>query len=168
MIGTNIIRFWSIKWNGINRHIRLLLDTVITEHSISIILTHHSKHKVLSFHILNFTILQIYFIRITLRSLFYTLKYDQLHILDPIFPLTMVANLMKPLLVLFVFLVVMENSERQFTSAISVPNVEVGTPSISGLQEVEDSRQWQGCKAKGSGCWAYDDCCSRRCIFFCY
>merc|ERR1712212_120105 len=110
------------------------MGTVITEHSISIILTHHSKHKVL----------------------------------DPIFPLTMVANLMKPLLVLFVFLVVMENSERQFTSAISVPNVEVGTPSIRGQQEVEDSRQWQGCRSKGSGCWAYDDCCSRRCIFVCY
>ena len=53
----------------------------------------------------------------------------------------MVANLTKPLLVVFVFLVVMNNSERQFASAKSVPNVEVGTPSIRGLQEVEDSRQ---------------------------
>ena len=119
----------------------------------------NNSHTVLSFYSRNSTIK---------RSLFYRLIYDQLHILDPNSPLTMVANLIKPLLVLFLFLVVMENSERQFTSAKSVPNVEVGTPSIMDLQEVEDSRQWQGCKGKGGGCWAYDDCCSRRCIFVCY
>ena len=60
----------------------------------------------------------------------------------------MVANLIKSLLVLFVFLVMMKNSEHQFTTAKSVPDVEVGTPSIRDLQEVEDR-----CKASGSFCW---------------
>ena len=35
----------------------------------------------------------------------------------------MVANLIKSLLVLFVFLVMMKNSEHQFTTAKSVPDV---------------------------------------------
>ena len=78
----------------------------------------------------------------------------------------MVANLIKSLLVLFVFLVMMKNSEHQFTTAKSVPDVEVGTPSIRDLQEVEDR-----CKAKGSFCMSSSSCCSsylytRACPWF--
>ena len=72
----------------------------------------------------------------------------------------MVANLIKPLLVVFVFLVVMNNSERQYATAKSVPNVEVRTPSTRDLQEVEDR-----CKARNSFCWGSSSCCSRQCIF---
>ena len=72
----------------------------------------------------------------------------------------MVANLIKPLLVVFVFLVVMNNSERQFATAKSVPNVEVRTSSTRELQEVEDR-----CKAKYSVCGDNLSCCSRQCYF---
>ena len=67
----------------------------------------------------------------------------------------MIANLIKPLLVLVVFLVVMKNSERQFAIAKSVHNVEVGSPSIRGLQEVEDR-----CGKHGDACfWNGSPCC---------
>ena len=73
----------------------------------------------------------------------------------------MVANLIKALLVLFVFLVVMNDSERQFAIAKSVHNVDVASPSIRGMQEVEDR-----CKPKGSSCMGggNKDCCSGRCL----
>ena len=73
----------------------------------------------------------------------------------------MVANLIKPLLVLFVFLVVMKDSERQFAIAKSVHNVDVASPSIRGMQEVEDR-----CKPKGRSCMGggHKVCCSGRCL----
>ena len=75
----------------------------------------------------------------------------------------MVANLMKALLVLFVFLVVMKNSDSQFATAKSVHDVEVGTPSIRDLQEVEAR-----CKKGGSPCTSSKSCCSRACfVGFC-
>ena len=78
----------------------------------------------------------------------------------------MVANLIKSLLVLFVYLAVMKNSDSQFTIAKSVHNVEVGTPSIRDLQEVEDR-----CRPGGSKCESSADassCCSRMCFLgFC-
>ena len=67
----------------------------------------------------------------------------------------MAANLIKPLIVLFVFFVVMKNSERQFAIAKSVQNFEVGSPSIRGLQEEEDR-----CKPWGSFCVWSSECCS--------
>ena len=70
----------------------------------------------------------------------------------------MVANLIKSLLVLFVFLVVMKNSEHQFAIAKSVQNVEVGSPSIRGLQEAEDR-----CTGYARFCLWSKDCCSGKC-----
>ena len=72
----------------------------------------------------------------------------------------MVANLIKSLLVLFVFLVVMKNSERQFAIAKSVRNVEVGAASIRALQEVGDR-----CGGQFETCWDGDGstCCSGYC-----
>ena len=72
----------------------------------------------------------------------------------------MVANLIKPLLVLFVFLVVMKNSERQFAIAKYVHSVEVASPSIRGMQEVEDRK----CKPSGGWCTWDKTCCGRVCI----
>ena len=72
----------------------------------------------------------------------------------------MVANLIKPLLVVFVFLVVMNNSERQFATAKSVPNVEIRTPSTRDPQEVEDR-----CKGYGRACIWSSTCCSGRCTW---
>merc|ERR1711872_671662 len=96
--------------------------------------------------------------KVTLRQPFSVPK-------DPnnINPLTMVANLIKPLFVLFVFLVVTENSEHQFATAKSVPNFEVEPPPIRELQEVEDR-----CKAGGSLCFGTGRgvCCSSKCLFF--
>ena len=65
----------------------------------------------------------------------------------------MVANLIKTLLVLFVFLILMKNSESQ-----SVPDVEVGSPSIRDLEEVEDR---DDCP---TWCWWSSECCSNQCI----
>ena len=70
----------------------------------------------------------------------------------------MVANLIKPLLVLFVYLVVMKNSERQFAIAKSVQNVEVGLPLIRGLQEAEDR-----CQGWYKSCILSSQCCSGKC-----
>ena len=67
----------------------------------------------------------------------------------------MVANLIKTLLVLFAFLVVMRNSESK-----SVPDVEVGSPSIRDLEEVEDRIYC------ATWCWYSSSCCSNRCIAF--
>ena len=76
----------------------------------------------------------------------------------------MVENLIKPLLILFVFLVVTENSERQFATAKYVPNVEVRTPSIRDLQEPEDR-----CLEKYfKYCQANYQCCSGTCVFVCW
>ena len=67
----------------------------------------------------------------------------------------MVTNVLKALLVLFVFLVVMKNSERQFAIAKSVQNVEVGLPSIRDLQEAEDRR----CQGWYQSCILSSQCC---------
>ena len=81
----------------------------------------------------------------------------------------MVADLVKPLLVLFVFLIVIKDSERQFAIAKSVHNVDVASPSIRGMQVVEDR-----CKPNGSSCMGSSECCSGRCLgefvvqFHCY
>ena len=72
----------------------------------------------------------------------------------------MVANLIKTLLVLFVFLILMKNSESQ-----SVPDVEVGSPSIRDIREVEDRGTCRDTKA-GGFCWSNSECCSRQCYFF--
>ena len=72
----------------------------------------------------------------------------------------MVTNLLKALLVLFVFLVVMKNSERQFAIAKSVQNVEVGSPSIRGLKEAE----WlYRCLGLHKSCYLHSECCSKKC-----
>ena len=67
----------------------------------------------------------------------------------------MVANLIKTLLVLFVFLILMKNSESQ-----SVPDVEVGSPSIRGLKEAE----WlYRCLGWHKSCYLHSECCSKKC-----
>ena len=72
----------------------------------------------------------------------------------------MVANLIKPLLVLFVFLIVMKNSEHQFAIAKSVHSVEVASPSIRGMQEVEDRK----CTKPGGWCIWSSSCCGYQCF----
>ena len=47
----------------------------------------------------------------------------------------MVANVMKPLLVLFVFLFVLKNSKRQFAIAKSAHNAIDGSPSIGAYNK---------------------------------
>ena len=92
----------------------------------------------------------------------------------------MVANLIKHLLVLFVFLSVMKNSKRQFAIAKSVHNAEVGSPSIGGLQQVEDwvanrdfptpqeLEEHENCTRMGKFCVRSSSCCSKRCGGFWY
>ena len=86
----------------------------------------------------------------------------------------MVANLIKPLLFLFVFLVVMKNAKRQFAIA------EVGSPSIGGLQQVEDwvanrdfptpqeLEEHEDCTRMGKFCFRSSSCCSKKCGGFWY
>ena len=70
----------------------------------------------------------------------------------------MVANLVKTFLVLFVFLAVIKNYERQFATAKSINNLEVGTSSLRGQQDVEDR-----CKATWERCQWDSECCSTLC-----
>ena len=57
-------------------------------------------------------------------------------------------------------LVVMKKSERHFAIAKSVHSVEVASPSIRGMQEVEDRK----CKPSGGWCTWDKTCCGRVCI----
>ena len=70
----------------------------------------------------------------------------------------MVPNLIKPLLALFLFVVVMKNSEHQFAIAKSVHNIEVGEPLIRAYTPYGRPQ----CKQIGENC-NYGVCCNNCC-----
>ena len=79
----------------------------------------------------------------------------------------MTVTKVKTLLALFVFVVLLKDTQCRSAAAKSVENVlDVGSTSIVG--EKEAPAEDRSCYANGHGCWTSASCCSGTCFVVCY